>query len=154
MASKAPNEGEARNATNQEGNKAPTPPAPSHRSMQDLLQMVSPTAELDPAVEHMLKEIAREFVDNVVTYSCKLAKHRDEDTKTVELKDVLLHLEKNWNIQLPGHSADVSKSFSTGGSDAHTSRLKLVKEAKAQDTPAFKKRKRNSRDSTDEAGQF
>ena len=43
----------------------------------------------------MLEKVAEEFVDNITTYACRLAKHRG--STTVEEKDVLLHLGGSFN---------------------------------------------------------
>lgn len=44
--------------------------------------------------------MAEEFVDNVTTFACNLAQHRKSDS--LEVKDLQLHLERNWNIRIPG----------------------------------------------------
>jgi len=48
--------------------------------------------------------MADEFVDNVVTAACKLAKLRD--SSTLEVKDIQLILERNYNIRIPGYASD------------------------------------------------
>jgi transcription initiation factor TFIID subunit 12 len=49
-------------------------------------------------------EIADEFVDNVITASCRLAKLRPD--KTLEIKDLQTILERNYSIRIPGYSID------------------------------------------------
>ena len=44
----------------------------------------------------MMLQIADDFIDNVVTAACQLAKHRH--SHTVEVKDVQLHLGKVYLI--------------------------------------------------------
>lgn len=48
----------------------------------------------------MLQDVADDFVENLTSYACRLAQHRN--SKTLEVKDVQMALEKNWDIRLPG----------------------------------------------------
>jgi transcription initiation factor TFIID subunit 12 len=49
-------------------------------------------------------ETADEFVDNVITAACRLAKLRDD--QTLEIRDIQLVLERNYNIRIPGFALD------------------------------------------------
>jgi len=49
-------------------------------------------------------ELVDEFIDTVVTYACKMAKLRGSDT--LDIKDMQIILERNWNIRVPGYAAD------------------------------------------------
>jgi transcription initiation factor TFIID subunit 12 len=49
-------------------------------------------------------EVADEFIDSVLQQSCKIARHRKG--QMLEVKDVQLHLERNWNIRIPGYSSE------------------------------------------------
>lgn len=63
---------------------------------------------VDGDVEELLLDLADEFVNNVTSFACRLAKHRKVDT--IDVKDIQLHLEKNWNIRIPGYSSDEIRS--------------------------------------------
>jgi len=74
------------------------------KKLQDLVKQIDPTQTLDGDVEELLIDMANDFIERVVTFSCQLAKHRGSDT--LEAKDIQLHLERNWNIRVPGYSRD------------------------------------------------
>ena len=64
---------------------------------------------IDGDVEETLFDAADEFVTSVTSFACRLAKHRKSDK--LEAKDLQLHLERNWNIRVPGYSADEIRSI-------------------------------------------
>jgi transcription initiation factor TFIID subunit 12 len=51
-----------------------------------------------------LLDVADEFVDNVITSACRLAKIRG--SSTLELRDIQIILERNYNIRVPGFASD------------------------------------------------
>jgi transcription initiation factor TFIID subunit TAF12 len=72
----------------------------SREKLQELVQMLDSTERLDAEAEDLLLLVADEFVDSVTEFACKLAKHRKSNT--LEARDLELHLEKAWNIKIPG----------------------------------------------------
>uniref|UniRef100_A0A5B6YVI7 Putative transcription initiation factor TFIID subunit 12 n=1 Tax=Davidia involucrata TaxID=16924 RepID=A0A5B6YVI7_DAVIN len=100
----------------------------SKRSIQELVTQIDPSEMLDPEVEDILVDIADDFVESITTFGCSLAKHRK--SSTLEAKDILLHLERNWNMTLPGFSGDEIKIFKKPFvSDIHKERLAVIKKS-------------------------
>ncbi|ESQ49062.1 hypothetical protein EUTSA_v10020482mg [Eutrema salsugineum] len=98
------------------------------RSIHELLQQIDPSEKLDPEVEDILADIAEDFVESITTFGCSLAKHRKSDT--LEAKDILLHVERNWNIRPPGFSSDEIKTFRKPlTTDIHKERLAAIKKS-------------------------
>ncbi|OMO82147.1 Transcription initiation factor TFIID [Corchorus capsularis] len=100
----------------------------SKRSIHDLVNQIDPSERLDPEVEDILVDIAEDFVDSITTFGCSLAKHRKSDT--LEAKDILLHLERNWNMTLPGFSGDEIKTYKKPfTNEIHKERLAAIKKS-------------------------
>jgi transcription initiation factor TFIID subunit 12 len=76
--------------------------------IQEIVNQIDPRHTLDPEVEEILLEIADEFMDSVTGFACALAKHRQSDQ--LEVKDLQLHLQKNWGMKIPGYMIDEEPS--------------------------------------------
>lgn len=72
----------------------------SSRKLHELVSAINPAERLDPEVESLLLDLADDFIENLSVFSCALARHRRSNV--LEPRDVELHLEKNWNIKVPG----------------------------------------------------
>lgn len=97
----------------------------SKRSIHELVSQIDPSEKFNPEVVEILADIADEFLVSVTTFGCSLAKHRKSDT--LEAKDILLHLDRNWNMTLPGFCGDEIKSYRKQvTNDIHKERLAAV----------------------------
>lgn len=80
----------------------------SKRKLDELVRQVTGSTDsadgLTPEVEESVLALADDFVDNVITKACQLAKLRPN--QTLELRDVQIVLERNYGIRIPGYSLD------------------------------------------------
>ncbi|KAL9019029.1 MAG: hypothetical protein Q9185_003680 [Variospora sp. 1 TL-2023] len=80
------------------------------KKLEELVRQVTGSIDgeegetLTAAAEETLLDVADDFVDQVVTAACKLAKLRS--SQTLELRDIQLVLERNYNIRIPGYASD------------------------------------------------
>ncbi|KAL5010162.1 hypothetical protein ScPMuIL_012467 [Solemya velum] len=96
------------------------------RRLQELVKEVDPLEQLDEDVEEVLLQIADDFIESVVSSSCLVCKHRHSNT--LEVKDVQLHLERNWNMWIPGFGSDEIKPYRKSAStEAHRQRMALIR---------------------------
>ncbi|EPZ36529.1 hypothetical protein ROZALSC1DRAFT_32006 [Rozella allomycis CSF55] len=92
-----------------------------------LLARLDPQERLDTDVEQVLCQLADSFVESVMNEACQLALHRG--SKQVQLPDIMLPLEKNWDIKVPGFAEEEGKKITkrTTVVDAHKQRLAMIK---------------------------
>eukprot|EP00762_Andalucia_godoyi_P006372 ANDGO_05833.mRNA.1 Transcription initiation factor TFIID subunit 12b len=101
--------------------------------LQNLLEQLSQYHTLEPAVETALLEIADDFIDSVVSGASSLARHRN--SSTLEVKDLSLHLEKNWGIRVPGVSvlgSDGDKLYAAPRFNTEMHRQRMMLKEKAE----------------------
>ncbi|ESO13140.1 hypothetical protein HELRODRAFT_159763 [Helobdella robusta] len=94
--------------------------------LTDLAKEVDPMLQLEEDVEEMLIMITDDFIDNVVSTSCDLAKNRKSNA--LEVKDLQLILERNHNIWVPGFGTEEIRPIKKSHmAEAHKQRLNLIK---------------------------
>lgn len=71
-----------------------------------------------------IQEHADQFVDSVTDYACRLAKHRK--SPTLDARDIQLHLEKNWDIRVPGYGDDPRPARRAAPTPVHQARLQAI----------------------------
>ncbi|XP_073841709.1 TATA-box binding protein associated factor 12 isoform X1 [Musca autumnalis] len=94
--------------------------------LMELVREVDTTAQLDEDVEELLLQIADDFVEDAVKATCAFAKHRK--VSKVEVRDVQLHLERKWNMWIPGFGTDELRPYKRAAiTEAHKQRLALIR---------------------------
>lgn len=105
-------------------------------TLLDLVKELDPEEQLEEGVEETLLAMADDFIESVITKSCKLARHRKSDT--LEAADVQFALEKDWNIWIPGFGPEgvigtqanlsgAGKAKKCWSTEAHKQRMALIK---------------------------
>ncbi|CAD7693898.1 unnamed protein product [Nyctereutes procyonoides] len=105
------------------------------KKLQDLVREVDPNEQLDEDVEEMQapnrcatqgSPIADDFIESVVTAACQLARHLK--SSTLEVKDVQLHLERQWNMWIPGFGSEEIRPYKKAcTTEAHKQRMALIR---------------------------
>nr|CAG4642176.1 EOG090X0HZC [Eurycercus lamellatus] len=94
--------------------------------LQDLVREVDPNEQLDEEVEELLLQIADDFIESTVNASCQLAKHRQ--ASTLDVTDVQMHLERQWNMWIPGFGTDELRPYKRAPvTEAHKQRMALIR---------------------------
>eukprot|EP00252_Welwitschia_mirabilis_P003145 TRINITY_DN1322_c0_g1_i1.p1 TRINITY_DN1322_c0_g1~~TRINITY_DN1322_c0_g1_i1.p1 ORF type:complete len:320 (+),score=73.18 TRINITY_DN1322_c0_g1_i1:665-1624(+) len=102
----------------------------SKQRVQDLIAQIDHGEKLEPALEDILVEIAEDFFNSMASFGCSLAKHRKSDT--LEPKDILLFLERNWNMSIPGFTGDEYRTYKRPTlNENHKQRLAVVRKSLA-----------------------
>lgn len=80
----------------------------SKRKLDELVRQITgstnPADGLTPEVEEAVLSMTDNFVDNVITKACQLAKLRQG--QSLDIRDVQMVLERNYGIRIPGYSLD------------------------------------------------
>ncbi|KYR01339.1 hypothetical protein DLAC_01929 [Tieghemostelium lacteum] len=99
------------------------------RKLSELLSQISPNEKMDEEVEEILSIVADDFIETVSSFACSLAKHRNSNT--LEVKDIQCHLERAWNIKIPGFgNPEQTKSYKKPHyPDSHKLRIQTMKKA-------------------------
>jgi transcription initiation factor TFIID subunit 12 len=105
--------------------QAQPPQLLTKKRLEDVLHEIEPNQLLDEDVTEVLLQMADDFIESVVASSCDLAKHRK--SSTLEAKDVQLHLERSWNMWIPGYGVDDKAPKKSLTTEAHRQRMNLIK---------------------------
>nr|CAG4648372.1 EOG090X0HZC [Moina brachiata]SVE93357.1 EOG090X0HZC [Moina brachiata] len=98
----------------------------SRSRLQDLVKEVDPNEQLDEEVEELLLMIADDFIESTVNASCQLAKHRQ--ASSLDVMDVQMHLERQWNMWIPGFGTDELRPYKRAPvTEAHKQRMALIR---------------------------
>lgn len=83
--------------------------AVSREMLEKMIKECAPGETFDEDVKTALLQLADDFVEEVAMQSHKLAKLRNADV--IDVKDVALHLEREWDIVVPGTSGEELKPY-------------------------------------------
>ncbi|OTF71660.1 Transcription initiation factor TFIID subunit 12-like protein [Euroglyphus maynei] len=103
--------------------KSPVPPPPivalDKQRLKELVELVDPNEQLEEEVEDVLLSLADDFIESLVSQACMLAKHRKSNH--LDVKDVQLALDMNWNMWIPGFGVDGVVGVYSGGAGSGSS---------------------------------
>lgn len=91
------------------GEKGNDAHAISRDALEQMIKECAPGETFDEDVKTALLHLADDFVEEVATQSHRLAKLRNADV--IDAKDVALHLEREWDIVVPGTSGEELKPY-------------------------------------------
>jgi transcription initiation factor TFIID subunit 12 len=101
--------------------------------VEDLIKQLTTKEVLESKIQNLLIEASDRFMDNILTYACKLAKHRGSET--LDVGDVKFAFEKLANVNIPaadnvqGQPGTFSQPASTSN---YLSNLSMIKKEKDQ----------------------
>ncbi|XP_001990392.2 transcription initiation factor TFIID subunit 12 isoform X2 [Drosophila grimshawi] len=94
--------------------------------LTELVREVDPATQLDEDVEELLLQIIDDFVEDTVKSTSAFAKHRKSNK--IEVRDVQLHLERKYNMWIPGFGTDELRPYKRAAvTEAHKQRLALIR---------------------------
>jgi len=92
----------------------------------ELVREVDTSAQIDEDVEELLLQVADDFVEDAIKSTVNFAKHRK--VNKVEVRDCQLHLERKWNMWIPGFGTDELRPYKRAAiTEAHKQRLALIR---------------------------
>ncbi|PSN64377.1 hypothetical protein BS50DRAFT_498432 [Corynespora cassiicola Philippines] len=103
----------------------------SKRKLDELVRQVTGGTEeaLTPEVEDAVLQLADDFVDTVISSACKLSKLRE--SPQLDIRDIQLVLERNYNIRIPGYASDEVRTVRrTGPAPGWHQKMQAVQAAK------------------------
>ena len=106
--------------------------AVSREMLEKMIKECTPGETFDEDVKTALLQLADDFVEEVAMQSHKLAKLRNADV--IDVKDVALHLEREWDIVVPGTSRE---GISAGKSARAFTSLHALKNARQSNFPSM-----------------
>ncbi|NXF05083.1 TAF12 factor, partial [Smithornis capensis] len=90
-----------------------------------LMCEVGPNKQLLQHVEEMLLQVPDDFIEIMITATCQLTWHHKSNT--LEVKDIQLHLECQWNMWIPSFGSEEIKFYKKAyTTEAHKQRMALI----------------------------